>query len=114
MDTLNMRLTKLVVITIAASLLCACVEPTSSVPITDCVKVAHWVELGLQAEVLISDTSQDETYNKLIAERTAVSKNMSEHEIRFGETLVNQLKPRVKAPYADIYGICRKWETGNY
>ncbi len=109
-----MRLIKLVLITIAAASLSACVEPNAQAAAIDCVKVARWVELGLQAEVLISDTTQDEAYDKLIGERTAFSKDMSVHEIRFGETLISQLKSRASAPYADIYGLCRKWETGNY
>jgi hypothetical protein len=53
-------------------------------------------------------------YNQTIADRKALGRSMSEHDIRFGETLVNQLNTRATAPYADIYGLCRKWETGNY
>jgi len=104
--------TSTIAIAVTAVLLTGCVEQTA--PATDCVKVANWVELGLTAEVLIKDPSQDEAYNKIIAEKNSAGGAMSDHERRFGETLVNQLKTRAVAPYADIYGLCRKWETGNY
>ena len=109
-----MRLTKCIILSLSITALTACVEPGSQAPTTDCVNVARWVELGLQGESLISDESQDVAYNQTIADRKALGRSMSEHDIRFGETLVSQLDTRATAPYADIYGLCRKWETGNY
>ena len=110
-----MSLTRICVLCLSAAALTACVEPSASaVAATDCVKVAHWVDLGLKAEALIDDSAQDEAYNSVIAERKSVATTMNEHELRFGTTLVSQLNVRATAPYADIYGLCRKWETGNY
>ena len=110
----TMRLTKCIILSLSMSVLAACVEHSAEAPTTDCIKVARWVELGLQAESLISDESQDAAYNQTIADRQALGRSMSEHDTRFGETLVNQINTRAAAPYADIYGLCRKWETGNY
>jgi|GEM_PF-2177216 len=110
-----MSLVRIFVLCLSAVALSACVEPPASpVAATDCVKVAHWVELGLRAETLINDATQDEAYNSFIAQRKAVAGRMSEHELRFSGTLVSQLEVRAVAPYADIYGLCRKWESGNY
>jgi hypothetical protein len=110
-----MSIARIVVLCLSAAAISACVEPPAApVAATDCVKVAHWVELGLKAEALIDDTAQDEAYNSIITERKALASTMTAHELRFGGTLISQLQVRAVAPYADIYGLCRKWEIGNY
>jgi hypothetical protein len=111
----RMSLLRTLALCFSAVALAACVEqPSAPVAATDCVKVAHWVDLGLKAETLINDTAQDETYNSIVAERKSVAAAMSAHDLRFGSTLISQLQTRATSPYADIYGLCRKWETGNY
>ncbi len=105
---------RLFLLSVLATLLVGCAEPAAQTTFTDCIKVAQWVELGLKAESLINDATQDDAYNTVVAERKTVADSMSAHDLRFGETLISQIDVRGSAPYADIYGLCRKWETGNY
>ena len=83
-------------------------------PATDCVKVARWIELGIQTRELKSDGTEDATYAAAIEERNQIKAKMSPHEHRFAETFQKQLNEPGRDAYAPIYALCRKWETGGY
>jgi hypothetical protein len=94
--------------------LVACAPPPAA-PRTDCARVTSWIQLALQTrETPPADGSQDETYEKAVAEKKRVQETLSEHERKFAESLQTKLNNPGPQDYAAIYALCRKWESGNY
>ena len=100
----------MILVAAVSTVLAGCAQPA-----TDCVKVAAWIEMGIQTKDSPQpDDVGDQRYADTIAKRVRIKEQMSEHEHRFAETFQNQLNNAAVDDYAAIYALCRKWETGDY
>jgi hypothetical protein len=109
---IEMRRTLL--LTIPFLSLAACAPPPAA-PMTDCARVASWVQAAIQTkDAPPADGSQDEAYEAAVAQKKKVQDALTEHERKFAESLQTKLNNPGPQDYAAIYALCRKWESGNY
>ena len=105
-----MRTVYYALLTVTLFGLAGCMQPA-----TDCPSVAAWTELGLQTrETPPADGSKDAEYAAAIEERLKVKQRLNPHELRFAQSLERELANPSEIGYAELYALCRKWETGNY